>query len=78
MAKTGIGGGFIPHLGVVLYPRPNLMEPLFANRKQNRRLANRKWHDRWQAYGGRWGDSPLGLEQAHSASSAEQVGHFSG
>ena len=23
MAKKGVGGGFIPHLGVVLYPRPN-------------------------------------------------------
>ena len=22
MAKKGVGGGFIPHLGVVLYPRP--------------------------------------------------------
>ena len=22
MAKTGVGGGFIPHVGVVLYPRP--------------------------------------------------------
>ena len=22
MAQKGVGGGFIPHLGVVLYPRP--------------------------------------------------------
>ena len=27
MAKKGVGGGFIPYLGVVLYPRPLLGVP---------------------------------------------------
>ena len=30
MAKTGVGGGFIPIFGVVLYPRPPLTHSQFA------------------------------------------------
>ena len=31
MATTGVGGGFIPHLGVVLYPRPDAKDITLEN-----------------------------------------------
>ena len=36
MAKKGVGGGFIPHLGVVVYPRPRLLRVPIVGRNRPR------------------------------------------